>query len=133
MKTWDADSIIILNRKGARLVCDLLVACFVNFFSYMVSLLCRWTCQYSFLLVKGLWLCLRELSTECHSSHKHNQSHYITDLLCFGFEGPRLEILVMKEHIVRYLLQRENKVSSIVKKKRKLDGYKNRPILFLTL
>ena len=41
---------------------------------------------------------------------------YITDLLCFGFQSPRLEILVMKEHIVRYLLHRENKITNIVKK-----------------
>ena len=58
---------------------------------------------------------------------------YITDLLCFGFQSKGFDIPVMKEHIVRYLLESESKINFVVKKGTKYMAIQTEKLRFLDI
>lgn len=58
---------------------------------------------------------------------------YLRDLLCFGFQSKGFDIPVMKEHIVKYLIDTNSKINLIVKKGNKYMAILTDKLRFLDI
>lgn len=58
---------------------------------------------------------------------------YLRDLLCFGFQSKTFDIPVMKEHIVRYLIENNSKINMAIKKGNKYMALQTNKLRFLDI